>query len=73
MVSILIKIQNKYKKSKIQYNRRHKEKFQRIQEELQKETKLERTRLGSIDSIDLVIFIILYQNIAIEFNELSKT
>lgn len=60
MVLLVYLIQNKYKKAKIQYDRKHKEKFQRIQEELQKESKLERTRLGSIDSIDLVNFKIYF-------------
>ncbi|CAD8050562.1 unnamed protein product [Paramecium sonneborni] len=56
-------IMNKYKKSKIQYDRKHKEKFLRIQEALKKEQEVQRQRLGSIDSIDL--------NIALDIHQLS--
>ncbi|CAD8133791.1 unnamed protein product [Paramecium octaurelia] len=56
-------IMNKYKKAKIQYDRKHKEKFLRIQDALKKEQEVQRHRLGSIDSIDL--------NIALDIHELS--
>ncbi|CAD8133982.1 unnamed protein product [Paramecium pentaurelia] len=56
-------IMNKYKKAKIQYDRKHKEKFLRIKEALNKEQEVQRHRLGSIDSIDL--------NIALDIHELS--
>ncbi|CAD8049383.1 unnamed protein product [Paramecium sonneborni] len=56
-------IMNKYKKAKIQYDRKHKEKFLRIQEALKKEQEVQRQRLGSIDSIDL--------NIALDIHQLS--